>query len=365
MATKYKYTISIVFVHPNSNLAALSPMEIEYYPALTDTFKFYKKSIKIIAKRWKRINDSVQDLYETENAINLQIQKAVEFYYITSPRLTKISRISIKVESNKTQYTYSNANNYKQPLPYHRNISNKWCLPVVSVLDMMQLNGNGPAYRIALSYCLRTIVRSNDFSEFSLLWRAFNALYRRASKSPIDAHGLGHIKRLISANYANFTQSQSQLPNYIRQYSSLRWKTFLSTKLGLDMARVNPTTNLQGTSTRNFLLQYKDCRINQLFFDILQENRHIRDKIWNLRGTSLRTINTHINQRITANQQYDAEILILLVNNYTYFLRNTLFHGAVDDPYFAIGHTKEQEELGMAKIWLENLIKDLLNNHLI
>lgn len=365
MATKYKYTISIVFVHPNSNLAALSPMQVEYYPALTDTFKFYTKSIKIIAERWKKINDSVQDLYETENAVNLQIQKAVEFYYITCPKLTKISRIDIKVESNKTKYTYSNASSYKQPLPYHRNVTNDWCLPVASVSDMMLLNGNGPSYRIALSYCLRTIVKSNDFSEFSLLWRAFNALYHRASRSPMDAQGLGHIKRLISANYANFKKSQSQLPNYIRQYTSLRWKTFLNTRIGLDQVRVNSTTNLQGTSTRNFLLQYRDCRINQLFYDILQGNRSIRDKIRNLRGTSLGTINTHINQCIATNQQYDEEILILLANNYAYFLRNTLFHGVVDDPYFAIGHTKEQEELGMAKVWLENLIKDLLNNHLI
>lgn len=325
----------------------------------------YNKSIKIIAERWKKINDSVHDLYETENAINLQIQKAVEFYYITCPRLTKISRISIKVETNTTQYIYANANNFKQPLPYHRNIVNTWCLPVNIVSDMLLLNGNGPAYRIALSYCLRTIVKSNDFSEFSLLWRAFNALYRRASGSPIDAHGLNQIKRLVLANYANFINSQAQMPNNIIQYPSLRWKTFLNTKLGLDQARVNPNTHLNGTGTRYFLLHFQDCRINQLFGDLLQENSSIRSKIRNLRGTSLHTINTHINQCIIAGHHCNEEILTLLAINYAYFLRNTLFHGVVDDPYFAIGHTKEQDELGMAKVWLENLIKDLLNNQLI
>ena len=365
MATIYKYSILITFAHPNPNLAVLSPMSVGYNPTKADTFKFNKKSIRIRANRARKIQDTSHDLFEVANSLNNQIQKAVEFYYITCPVLTRISSIDIRYKTKTTNYTYQNSNTFIQPLAYGKGAPNPWCLQYSRVADMLQFAGNGPAYRNAISYCLRSIFEEDVFAIFSLLWRAFNALYSQHAGSPIDAKGLNQVEKVINNNYNHLTLSSANIIQYRNEFKKLRWNKFILNKVAFDVRRYNKYTHKDGIGTRNFLTHYFDGVINDYFDQLLTNNTSLANKISALRGTSLLSIQLYQHANGINNGLRDIDILVILVKDYAYFLRNTLFHGAVDEPSFTLGTTQEQKELKMASEWLENLIKDLLNNQLI
>ena len=364
MATLYKYSILITFAQPNPNLEGVRT-QVSYGPlrGQIDDFRFNKRSVRIIAIRAKKIPDTQQDLYGKPNAVNNQIQKAIEYYYITCPQLTKVSSITIACGTKRPFDTYQNADKYQQPLTYKKGAINPWMLTPKAASDVLLYGGNGQTYRIALSYCLRAAVETNDFTIFSLLWRAFNALYRQGAHSSKDSDGLNFIKRVINSNYAALSLSNTSIVHYRTEFVSLRWNKFIRNKVSFDASRRR--SRQDGIGTRTFLTQYFDGEINSYFEQLLINNRTLSTKINSLRGTNVRTIKTHLRQNGIGNGFRDSDILITLVKEYAYFLRNTLFHGAVDEPSFTLGEIQEQKELGMAKVWLENIIKDLLNNHLI
>ncbi len=365
MATIYKYSILITFVHPNPNLAALSPRPVGYNPTKSDTFKFNKRSIRIIADRTNKLNDNTHDLYETANSINNQIQKAIEFYYITCPVLTRVSSIDIRYRTKLTSYTYQHSNTFHQPLAYGKGGQNPWCLQPQSVENLLQFAGNGPAYRNAISYCLRSALEKDNFTKFSLLWRAFNALYSQNAGTPVDSKGLSQIEKIINQNYNNLTLSNTKIFQYRREFRELRWSKFIQNKVTFDTRRYNKYTHKNGLGTRNFLTHYFDGVINDYFDQLLTNNTSLANKISALKGTSLHSIQLYQRANGLHNGLRNIDILVIITKDYAYFLRNTLFHGTVDEPSFTLGTTQEQKELGMAKVWLENLIKDLLNNRLI
>lgn len=365
MATIYKYSILINFAHRNPNLAG-SREWVSYgpMPVHIDEFRFNNRSVRIFANRVKRIPDTQQDLYETANAINNQIQKAIEYYYITCPRLTKVSSIQITCRTKTTSYSYINAITYQQPLTYKRGVNNPWMLAPGVVRDMLLYGGNGPTYRIALSYCLRASVEKNNFTIFSLLWRAFNALYRQGSHSTRDSQGLNFIERTIIGNFPALLLCNAATHQYIIDFRTLRWSTFILNKITRDTA-LRSSSNRNGTSTRLFLTHYFDGRINDFLEQLLNTDRRLSSRIRALRGTNFHSIMAYLRSHGIASGFRNQDVLVVLVKEYAYFLRNTLFHGAVDEPSFTLGETKEQKELQMASIWLTNIIKDLLNNHLI
>lgn len=366
MATIYKYSILVTFTHSNPNLTG-SREQVSYgpMPVHVDEFRFNNSSVRILANRVKRIPDTQQDLYGKPNAINNQIHKAIEYYYITCPRLTKVSSIQITCRTKTTSYSYANANAYQQPLIYKRGEVNQWMLPPAVAHEMLQYGGNGPTYRMALSYCLRASVESNNFTIFSLLWRSFNALFRQGSHSPIDAKGLNYIERLINNNYNVLTHSNASILQYRTDFSLLRWPKFILAKISYDALQYNRRTHQNGIKTRTFLMHFWDGSINYYFEQLLARNKALSRRINLLRGTNLNTIVRHLQANSIANGLRDQDVLIILIREYAYFLRNTLFHGAVDEPNFTLGEIQEQKELKIATTWLTNIIKDLLNNHLI
>ena len=364
MSTQYKYSILVTFVHPNPNLAGVRT-PVSYGPLQTqiDEFRFYKRSVRIIANRAKKIPDTQQDLYGKPNAINNQIQKAIEYYYITCPQLTRVSSITIACGTKRPLTPYQNADKYKQPLAYKRGVVNPWVLSPEVASDVLLFGGNGPTYRIALSYCLRATVESNDFTIFSLLWRAFNALYRQGAHSSKDSAGLNFIKRVLFSNYGALSLSNSAISQYRTDFASLRWNKFIMNKVSFD---TRPRRmHYDGTGTRTFLTHFYDGGINNYFEQLLTTNRSLVNKINSLRGTNIHRIFSYLRAPGIGSGSRDSDVLIILVKEYAYFLRNTLFHGAVDEPSFTLGEVQEQKELGMARVWLENIIKDLLINHLI
>lgn len=364
MATIYKYSILITFAHPNPNLAG-NQAQVSYgpMPIQIDQFRFNKRSIRIIGNRARKIPDTQQDLYGNANAINNQIQKAIEYYYITCPQLTRVSSITIACGTKRPYYTYQNANMYQQPLSYRRGAVNPWMLTPAVASDVLLYGGNGPTYRIALSYCLRAAVETNDFTIFSLLWRAFNALYRQGAHSSKDSEGLNFVKRVIYSNYGALSLSNTSILKYRTDFASLRWNKFIHNKVSFDTR--NRSSRLDGIGTRTFLTRFYDGGINAHFEQLLTNNRSLSNRINLLRGTSTHRIVSFLHTNGIGTGFRDSDVLIILVKEYAYFLRNTLFHGAVDEPSFTLGEIQEQKELGMAKVWLENIIKDLLNNHLI
>lgn len=364
MATLYKYSILITFAHPNPNLEGVRT-QVSYGPlrGQIDVFRFNKRSVRIIAIRAKKIPDTQQDLYGKPNAVNNQIQKAIEYYYITCPQLTRVSSITISYGTKRPFGTYQNADKYQQPLSYKRGAANSWMLTPAVASDILLYGGNGPTYRIALSYCLRAAVETNDFTIFSLLWRAFNALYRQGAHSTKDSDGLNFIKRVINSNYTALSLSNTMIVRYRIEFASLRWNKFIHNKVSFDASRRR--SRQDGIGTRTFLTQYFDGGINSYFEQLLTDNISLSNRINLLRGTNVQTIKTHLRQNGIRGGFRDPDMLIILVKEYAYFLRNTLFHGAVDEPSFTLGEIQEKKELGMAKMWMENIIKDLLNNHLI
>lgn len=360
----FKYSILITFAHPNPNLSGVQT-QVSYGPVPTqrDEFRFNKRSVRIIAHRARKIPDTQQDLYGKPNAINNQIQKAIEYYYITCPQLTKVSSITISCGIKRPLTTYQNADKFQQPLAYRRGATNPWMLTPRVADDVLLYGGNGPTYRIALSYCLRAAAETNDFTVFSLLWRAFNALYRQGSHSSKDSDGLNFIKRVVSSNYGVLSLSNTSILQYRTDFDNLRWSKFIMNKVSFD---TKPRSmRFDGIRTRTFFTQFYDGGINNYFEQLLTSNRFLFNKVNSLRGTSAHRIVSFLQTNGVRTGFRDSDVLIILVKEYAYFLRNTLFHGAVDEPSFTLGEIQEQKELGMAKVWLENIIKDLLNNHLI
>ena len=363
MATLHKYSILITFAHPNPDLAAIQSRPVSYQGARTDTFCFNAQSIRIYANRYYKIHDNNIDLYQKTNLINLQIHKAIELYYATCSVYTHVRSINIKIKTNSSKSKYKDyitANTFTQPLPRNIKGVNTWKFAPNDMLPMLGIDAKANAYQIALSYCLKSATENTDFAKFSNLWRAFNALYRYHSNSSMDSRGLRSMEAIIRTHYMRLSLCRTMIPNYASLLTSLRWRKFIINKISIDKSR-RPS---HGTGTSDFLTHYHDYRINRIFNRFVN-NIGIWFNIVSVQNIVPQNIQQHIQTNISAHRQIQREILMLLIKDYAYFLRNTLFHGAVDEPSFTLGTTQEQKELKMASVWLENLIKDLLNNHLI
>lgn len=215
MATLYKYSILINFANRNVNLSGQQRMNVPYNAAHFDTFCFNASSIRIYAERYIRIHDDEVSLYHKHHSINQQIQKAIEYYYITCPVYTHVQAIYIRIKTNSKKSTYSSytsANRFNEPLSKRLRGNNEWLLTPADIQPMLNEDAKASAYRIILSYCLKSSTENTDFAKFSNLWRAFNAMYRYGSQSSTDKNGLNHIKNIIiqitniSLNVVNILQ---------------------------------------------------------------------------------------------------------------------------------------------------------------
>jgi len=371
MATLYKYSILINFANRNVNLSGQPRMNVPYSKTHFDTFCFNASSIRIYAERYIRIQDDEVSLYHKHHSINFQIQKAIEYYYVTCPVYTHVQAIyiRIKTDSKKAKFSsYTAANRFNEPLSKRLKGNNEWFINPTDIQPMLNEDTKAYAYRIILSYCLKSATENTDFAKFSNLWRAFNATYRYGSHSSTDKNGLNHIENIIIQNYQHLTKCGQYIATLRGTFPSLRIYQMIHNHIQRDRERFNLRTHQHGQVTYSLLTQYRDERIiNSFSMNLSFNSGALCNYIQQLTPNHLVDIQNYHSHHLSPYPviRDDAELLSFFITKYAYFLRNTLFHGAVGEPSFKLGETQEQKELGMAKLWLENLIKDMLNNHLI
>ena len=358
MATLYKYSILINFANRNMNLSGQPRMNVPYNANLSDIFCFNTSSIRIYAERYIRISDDEVSLYHKSYSINKQIQKAIEYYYLTCPVYTHVQAIYIRIKTNSKKARYSS----------YTSANNEWFFTPTDIQPMLDEDTKASAYRIILSYCLKSATENTDFAKFSNLWRAFNAIYRYGSHSSMDKKGLTHIENIIIQNYHLLTKCGQYIATLKGNFPSLRIYQMIHNRIRRDKEQFNRRAHRHGHGTFDLLTQYRDERLISAFNTNLSFNRGaLCNYIQQLSPNQLVDIQTHLTQHLPPAPVVhdDAELVSFLITKYAYYLRNTLFHGVVGEPSFKLGETQEQKELGMAKVWLENIIKDLLINHLI
>lgn len=372
MATKYRYSISIQFTRPNPNLTTGSIL-VPYLSRLgyMDAFHINKKSIRIIADRDELYEDNANLWFGKKKAISIQIYKAIEYYYITSSVLPKVSSITIMRRTLKSwkSVKYGCTSNFQQPLPNKGLIPNK-LLNANFVQPMLGADARGVTYRIFLSYWLKSVIEESNFSKFSNLWRAFNAIFRYVAGSSQDSKGLQAIENIIYNNYSYLTNCQIYGSMNYRSLKALRWGFLINTKITFDKERHNIRTGQDGMSTNNMMTHYTDDRIIHIWKFFVEGRGIIQFRLSTLQVSQKTTIINYLHQHYyhrlgIPKVNEDKEVFALLITKYAYFLRNSLFHGAVEEVSFKMGSTPEDTDLEKAKEWLYALIEDMVNNNLI
>lgn len=318
-----------------------------------DTFHFLAKSMVLVASRTRKYNDG-SILSNGNHSITKQLIKGLLYYYSLANTFPTIKKLTITLkQASKNDTEYSEASDFIQPLLITNIVDKSHVSAAMMQNIIFEDTDKAKTIRIALSYWLKAMSSTNAQYKFLHFWQAYNAIFRYQSNKTSDFEGLRCMRLLVLQNHEKFKNSLQKTNELIQidLSNKLRWsKLFLHDySLNKDKAKASAFCD--------FILRYTDSKIMQIFLN----HYKVSEKL--LSGTSLICIKDHMNSNL--NTDNIIEIPLLLCNKYSYFARNTIFHGEVQEYSFKIKIDQIDEEFVILNNIFESYLLDLIQNHSI
>lgn len=316
-----------------------------------DSFHFFGGFLLLIASRSRKYNDG-SILSNANHSITKQLNKGLLYYYALAKTFPIIKKISITLkQSGKNDIIYSEASSFIQPLMTDKNIGKSY-LDAKKMQNILFDNSDkAKALRIAISYWMKGMASTNTQYQFLHFWQAYNAIFRYESDSIKDFDGLTSMRKLVQQNHLRFVNSLNEVNLLVQKdlLKKLRWsKLFL---------HEYPRETAKGKKFHDFILRYTDKTIMHIFLN----HYKVREK--SLDNALLTKVQNHMNSNLGTDNL--IEIPLLLCNKYSYFVRNMIFHGEVQEYSFKIKTDQIDEEFDILNSMFKLYLLDLIQNHSI
>lgn len=348
----YHYHIKVIFEKSRKE-CKLGNYYSKYPNSLTykDSFHFLATSLVLVASRSRKYNDG--SIFSNANhSITKQLIKGLLYYYALAKTFPIIKNISITLkQARKKDVNYSEASSFIQPIITNKNTHKLYLTAAQMQNILFDDSEKAKALRIAISYWMKGMASTNTQYKFLHFWQAYNAIFRHQSNSIKDFDGLTSMRKLVLQNHPRFVNSLREVNQLVQidLSNKLRWsKLFLHDY---------PRNIAKGKAFHDFILRYTDRRIMQIF----KNHYKVREM---LLDNALRTsVKDHMNSNLGTDKF--IEIPLLLCNKYSYFARNMIFHGEVQEYSFKIKTDQVDEEFDILNSIFEPYLLDLIQNHSI
>lgn len=352
---KYFYEI-IVFFNDKSddfNVNNDSYEKKAYYDE--NHFDVVEVTNKIIVLKCERSNDRVlSDIIQGFNStMNKQLTKSLIFYFAVNGHFPEIKVVKVSKYENQIKKGEIEYKSEQLIQPFNSSLNEELKIEE-SKLDALFCTDliKSQALMISLSLWLKGVTCKLAGDAFDCFWTSFNSLYSFISNQKTEFNKRKEIRSFILNNRHLFTESSSLFSAYDeKEIRRLRWR---------EMILNDYETEKSAKAFRDFVLRYKDYRLNKIFQDTLPYRKEFLSN-----GGYLNEVENHISTNISNKYKDDYELLCFYLVKYSYFLRNKYFHGEKIDSTIYLIKTTEIEELTrineIFKIFLRELI--ISNNH--
>ncbi|BET54928.1 hypothetical protein ACI43K_07570 [Bacillus subtilis] len=352
---KYVYEIIVFFNDESDDFIENnnSKEKKAYYDE--NHFDVIELTNKNIVLKCERSNDRVlSDIIKGFNStMNKQLTKSLIFFFAINGCLPEIKLVKVRKFENqrkKGEIEYK-AEQLIQPFSSSLNEALKIEESKLDVLFCKDLN-KSQALMISLSLWLKGVTSKLAGDTFDCFWTSFNSLYSFISNQKTEFNKRKDIRSFILNNRHLFTESSSLFSAYDeKEIRRLRWR---------EMILNDYETEKSTKAFRDFILRYKDYRLNKIFQDTLPYRKEFLSN-----AGYLNEVEDHIKTNISNKYKDDYELLCFYLVKYSYFLRNKYFHGEKIDSTIYLIKTTEIEELTrineIFKVFLRELI--ISNDH--
>ncbi|MTI84954.1 MAG: hypothetical protein FH756_13935 [Firmicutes bacterium] len=302
-----------------------------------------KIEILIIRNGNKRL---LNFLTNCNSTVYQQITKCISFAYAVTDRDISIEKITIqKYHNEKLIKNYEEKQEINQPIDFKsfkdRHFIGKDLEPMF--VDFTKAK----TVTIALTFLLKGLYESTEGNKFENYWKSFNNLYSYMSGEDKENKKLYFMRRLIESNKCKFNLTLKIIDSH--EALDIR-------KLRLREMVLNDFPGPNNTvAFKEFILRYKDKRLNQIFSEILPYRKDL------LKNENLYTIvESHINQHKNGGIKNNNDLLCFYILKYSYFIRNKYFHAEKLSPSFNLVKNNEIKELSFLNEVFELFLKDLI-----
>ncbi len=123
-----------------------------------------------------------------------------------------------------------------------------------------------------------------------------------------------------------------------------------------DMILNNYDTDKKTKMFHDFILRFEDCRLNEMFSEILVYRKDYLQQFG-----LLISVEQHMTSKISENKKNNQDLLCFYILKYSYFLRNKYFHAEKIDSSFHLVKTREVENIGFINTVFQQFLHDLLS----
>ena len=348
----YHYHIKVVFEKTRQECKQ-GNYDSKYLENLNfkDSFQFFGGFLLLIACRSRKYIDG-SILSNANHSITKQLNKGLLYYYAVAKTFPIIKNINITLkQSGKNDIVYSEASSFIQPIVTDKNIDKSY-LDAKKIQNILFDNSDkAKALRIAISYWMKGMASTNTQYKFLHFWQAYNAIFRYESNSNKDFDGLTSMRELVLQNHSIFEKSLNEAELLVQKdlLNKLRWSKLFLHEYPRDISK--------GKKFHDFILRYTDRKIMHIFLN----HYKVREK--SLDKALLNAVQNHMNSNLGTEKL--IEIPLLLCNKYSYFVRNMIFHGEVQECSFKIKTNQIDEEFDILNSMFNSYLLDLIQNYSI
>lgn len=327
-----------------------SEQEIKYYEGCSeyvggkfDNVKITNKIIEINFSRSGRKNLETI-ISNDKNSISQQINRCLCYLYGISGKSFTISDIQV----NELDINY-NSITFKDIIqPFEHDLPQDLIFSRTSLETLFRFEPKTQYLIIALVLFFKAHNQKIEGDKFSELWKSFNSIYSSISSKNTENEKLADIRMFLSVNHNCFSKSLNIV--------DIHNKNDIRKLLIRDMILNNYDTDKKTKIFHDFILRFEDCRLNEMFSEILVYRKDYLQQFG-----LLISVEQHITSSISANKKNNQDLLCFYILKYSYFLRNKYFHAEKIDSSFHLVKTREVENIGFINGIFQQFLHDLIS----